>query len=600
MRRISLKSMHLESFRSFLAPTDIDFGDPGGFRMLYGQNLVEPRLGGNGAGKSTIWDALCWCLYGTSARGLKSSDLVSWGATAQIYVSVDLEINDNIVTLQRWGNPNRLHIDGEHIEQAALEADVICMSRTCFLQSVLFGQLVRLFIDITAAERGALLDDILNLEIWGQAADTAAKEAKLSEAAVNKLIQELSYAKGQLAGLMTDEQLAELESGWQSIQDQKSEALIKQIEQAEQELSLLEQKATQLSATKEHAPKAEGLSDNLKEVERRIQDLRSRIAVLEADQVRKNKELQFFENAPTECPTCAQPISSRFVGTQKRSIEFAVQEIRKDRDKLKSELAHDLCGVDSMCRVIDQRNAELRNAETEASRATGELRAHTRMIESFCSQAEMLMQEQNPYTAQRSKSSNMRKTLTRSISTTNIHIASVRSDLQAAEYWKQGFKRVRLFQTQQSLSMLQAEIANAASSLGLVGWKIELVTATETKSGTIKQGVQVTVSSPLASGTWEMWSGGEGQRIRLAVAIGLASMIQRSAGIFYSFEVWDEPSAWLSPEGIDDLLDCLAARAKVTNKTVWILDHRALSHAGFDEVWQVSKGEQGSTIDRVS
>jgi ABC-type uncharacterized transport system ATPase subunit len=72
------------------------------------------------------------------------------------------------------------------------------------------------------------------------------------------------------------------------------------------------------------------------------------------------------------------------------------------------------------------------------------------------------------------------------------------------------------------------------------------------------------------------------------------------AGAHYEFEVWDEPSAWLSAQGIDDLLGCLAMRADSTGKTIWILDHRALWHAGFAETWQVTKRDTGSILQRIS
>ena len=171
MKQLHLASMRIESFRSFAAPTSVDFGEPGGLRMLFGRNEVEPRLGGNGAGKSTLFDALCWCLFNFSARNLRASDLASWSG-GNPHVTVDVTINDAPITIERFGSPNRLLLDGEPIEQDKLEREVLGISRARFMHSVLFGQMVRLFIDLTVPERGALLDEVLDLGLWLRAEKT--------------------------------------------------------------------------------------------------------------------------------------------------------------------------------------------------------------------------------------------------------------------------------------------------------------------------------------------------------------------------------------------------------------------------------------------
>ena len=88
------------------------------------------------------------------------------------------------------------------------------------------------------------------------------------------------------------------------------------------------------------------------------------------------------------------------------------------------------------------------------------------------------------------------------------------------------------------------------------------------------------------------WSGGEGQRVRLAVAMGLASLIQRQAGISINFEVFDEPTQFLSETGIENLLECLRHRAAVLHKSIWLCDHRTLLCSNFSEIWVVRKTVQ--------
>jgi energy-coupling factor transporter ATP-binding protein EcfA2 len=135
--------------------------------------------------------------------------------------------------------------------------------------------------------------------------------------------------------------------------------------------------------------------------------------------------------------------------------------------------------------------------------------------------------------------------------------------------------------------------------LGLPGWEIKITTEVALKSGDMKPGIHIQISSPHAKGPWAEQSGGEEQRVRLAVAMGFSAVIQRMAGVWNRLEVWDEPSNWLSEQGVEDLLQCLAYRAETTNKTIWVIDHRSLS-GNFAEVWSVIKDTNGSHIKVIA
>src|ERR1700676_2379299 len=93
-----------------------------------------------------------------------------------------------------------------------------------------------------------------------------------------------------------------------------------------------------------------------------------------------------------------------------------------------------------------------------------------------------------------------------------------------------------------------------------------------------------------------MLSGGESQRARLAVSLGLANLIQRWAGVRWSLEVFDEPTAFLSEQGIEDLLEALASRARDQQRSIWVCDHRALASGSFDGVLQIEKDAGGSRV----
>lgn len=173
-----------------------------------------------------------------------------------------------------------------------------------------------------------------------------------------------------------------------------------------------------------------------------------------------------------------------------------------------------------------------------------------------------------------------------------------RKRLQAdrARYWVKGFRDLRLWLVSESLAQLEVEADSALHSLGLEGWRMQFDVERETKSGGVSRGFTVTVESPESDGAvpWEAWSGGESQRLRVACAVGLANLILAQRGVAFDLEMWDEPSSWLTEEGVDALLRLLAERAR--ERTVLIADHRALGFGGFSRTLRVERGRTGSIV----
>ena len=82
-----------------------------------------------------------------------------------------------------------------------------------------------------------------------------------------------------------------------------------------------------------------------------------------------------------------------------------------------------------------------------------------------------------------------------------------------------GFARSGCF-VENVLARLSIKTRNSLMALGLPDWQITFKTATKTRSGTVKLGVQVDVRPPNHAGRrFDVLYGGEGQHARLAVAL---------------------------------------------------------------------------------
>ena len=588
MRRVSLVWVNMKNFKSFVE-AHIDVARDPGLRMIFGENRREPRLGANGSGKSTVWDSVCFCLSGRSVRGKRLSDLVTTGGTKGTEVETCWLIDGEEHVVKRSGPPERVYVDGKMTDQASVDA-LMGLSRDRFLASVLFGQARPLFIDMPVPERGDLLDSVLNLGFWMRAADLASSRWTVAGVQMQRIQREVSRLEGAAEELPSEDSLRQSAAT-------HDDAIVRQVEEQEARRPVLNAeyrrlRRAEMAMQAADAAKEEDANRCLAALRELVTERAIEFATLDKEVVRLSNDVAFFEENGT-CPTCGQEMSREF-------FDEHIAALRVDMDE-KASLAEKArwrwtaAGADANEVAVEIR--ELSTAVTDRHKLALAASSKKSEIGILDNRVQVLRSQVNPYLAQIEQVVVRRRELGEQLDAKRVEESALSKSIDQLDFWRQGFRRVRIFCLTRVLKELEVETMSAARSLGLVGWHIGFQGETETKSGTVKLGIQAIVQSPEARRDFDSWSPGEGQRVRLASALGLASLIQRHSGVVYDLEVFDEPSAWLSAEGIDDLFECLRERAYSRGKSIWIVDPRAgLSHGGFDEVWNIVKDEDGSRV----
>lgn len=93
---ITFMDLRGEGFRSFAAPFQVDL-EKRGTVIVLGMNEDSDAADSNGTGKTTLFSALTWCLYGTDIDG-KTTDVLHRGPRAPkkgCSVSVDFLTDDD-------------------------------------------------------------------------------------------------------------------------------------------------------------------------------------------------------------------------------------------------------------------------------------------------------------------------------------------------------------------------------------------------------------------------------------------------------------------------------------------------------------------------
>ena len=644
------------------------FPQENGLYFLGGENQVEPQLEANGAGKSSLWEALHWCLFGTTGAGVKVSALTTWGVDALTSVATSIDVDGTVVIVKRTGPPSKLFIDDKPCEKNTLET-LIGLNELKFQTSVLFSQGQRLFSDLTIPERGALLEDVLNVSWWARCSDATGTVIADIERELNSIGQQVSQYTGRLEGLPTSEESQLKINMWEAARKERLSNLSIQANEweAKHTSDLL---AGALAVSAEQKKRADDIAacraqdvvyrenleqqcdkvlqalefqqqssvtvdvDGARETKikctRDVRDLTEAVRKFESRIHTLKNEIVSFANR--NCPLCEQrlpnekadarlaaaklelaEIEERLTAAQKtlalaatnESAAIAILETALQADGANKEHEKHVAGLQQEAKALldklDAKSSHLEMAEflekqpyfsvSLLESMQLQTNPHTALI--AAAQAEI-----NPWEAEATRVSLTRFTLETELNAKQKERESLRTKFDVYSYWKNGFKRLRLFLVHRVLAALEVECNAAANTLGLVGWKIGLVSATETKSETIKLGVQIQVASPQSQEfvPWESWSGGEAQRLKLAIALGVARLIQRAAGIHWQLEVFDEPTQHLSALGVEKLMESLDYRADATQKRIFVVDHAALTYANFKTIYRAVKTVESGTL----
>ena len=112
--KINFIQLHIRNFLSF-EDSILSF-DKDGFISVIGTNLyAEDNSVSNGSGKSSIWEAISWCLTGETIRGTKSVKRI--GSETPCEVELIFMMDEDEFIVNRQADPSKLYIyrNGENI-----------------------------------------------------------------------------------------------------------------------------------------------------------------------------------------------------------------------------------------------------------------------------------------------------------------------------------------------------------------------------------------------------------------------------------------------------------------------------------------------------
>ena len=611
----------LGGFRSFSGISQLSFNRPPGLYLLSGENQVDQDLGSNGAGKSTVWDALCWVLYGRTSRGLKGPSLKSWYDHAgRTGVDLTFRTRHHSYHLMRTHAPNYLgwSIDsGEFTEATQDQLDeALGMSWDVFLHSILVSQFHPLFFDLGPSDKVQLFSSILTLDRWLDYSDQAKEKAAKYKAKASEYSFSIAAQKSILEKLQLDHiELQKRQEIWDDGLDKriKSDEFAVQLERDALETTLRNLESTEhdLSEIQKHIDLKKNRCDDLqnesKETRSAVSSGGEQKALAHSVMVKAKAELESAQGLSDNCVKCSQvvpPEHKAAVLVERQEAVVMAESRYKDAEANMSAVQFKVNGIhatlDCVRSELEDQQAKQSDLRVSKQKFTTQIDGLKKGIDHGAKELEKCRVETNPYTSLAQQGEEEIAQTQAKLNADQAGFDEAQALEQSTRYWIDGFRSLRLNLLNSGVTQFEAELQSAMSACGLSQWLAKCLVDPDSVGRASKKGFQVLLTPPNKEGDqalpWETWSGGEGQLLRLCGTFALSNLIAARCGVQSNIEVYDEPSKAISEEGVQGLLERLAERARTQNKVIFVSDHRAMDARYFDGIVCAVKTADGTTL----
>ena len=310
------------------------------------RNKTTLIIGENGAGKSTVLDALSFVLYGKPFRKINKPQLINSINERGMVVELEFEVGKNSYLIRRGIKPGIFEIyqNDNLISQNAsardyqdhLEKNILKMNHKSFSQVVVLGSSTFVpFMQLPAAQRREVIEDLLDLQIFSTMNNILKERISENKSDIRELEYQIDLINEKIE--MEKKHLNNLVINHRKTIDAKKKQITEfegKITKESTELDSIQNEITALETRISDKDKTESKEGKVKEG---IQTLQRRVKKI-------SKEISFFHDHEN-CPTCQQDISIHFKEQMVEDRSGKLSEanetldmLEKKRDELETRL----------------------------------------------------------------------------------------------------------------------------------------------------------------------------------------------------------------------------------------------------------------------
>lgn len=626
-----------------------------GLTLIEGRNEDDESANSNGAGKSSLVDALCWCLYGVTGRGVSGDAVINKKAKKECVVGVEVWTEGlNCYYIERGRKSKRL---GNNLIVQHVIVDGNDVGSGCELTKT------------TVADTQALVNDLLgcSYEIFTSSiyavqekmpdlpalTDKALKTLIEEAAGIDKLqrASEIAHVKYQDCVRLTTETQGKIENLTSELSNNKKllddvvyerETHIRNatLERAQQlrYKDLLESELKKTSALPVEA--VEAIEKKKAEIQAKIDEYsfieakgaeKQRLAmsaqshcVMTKKEIEKekekiadlNKEINNLEaKIGTHCSECGKVYQAEDLETAKKAIETQIanktKEVLKQIDDFKNQVAEakvlakdaedfkkSVPSVTKLMSAMNELNDRLKKNQDVQFQIDTQKRELQNLKKTIEATEEVTVKGETPYN--------------KTIKTLEKSIAKLEKDKKEREsehekyaeqqkiaevvdelYSRKGIRAHILDTVTPFLNERTAFYLNTLSDGEITAtWQ----TLTKTAKGDFKEKFSIDVQSVKGANCFAGLSGGEKRKVRVATSMALQDLVASRAKKPIDLYIADEVDHALDASGLERMMSILEEKAKQFG-TALVISHNSLRD-WIDNSIVVTKRDGISTVSR--
>jgi len=294
-------------------------------------------VGSNGAGKSTMLDALCFVLFGKPFRSVNKPLLLNSINGKDCLVEVEFNSGNKHYKIVRGIKPNVFEIwqDGEMINQDAavrdyqeyLEKFILKLNYKSFTQIVILGSAsFTPFMQLSASDRRAIIEELLDIQVFSAMNNILKDKITMNKDATTTKKYDIDLAEQKYN--LQKKHIDELK--------QNNEDKVKEYEgEISGSANTISTLAEQIELFSNEVRQLQILVNAKAETEAKVKKITKLESQIESNLSKFRKDINFFQHND-DCPTCRQAIAMEFkekeltlLGTKVTECDHGLQELEK-------------------------------------------------------------------------------------------------------------------------------------------------------------------------------------------------------------------------------------------------------------------------------
>ena len=335
------------SYKNFLAAGNTPI------KLNLKNNSTTLIVGQNGAGKSTMIEAIVFALFNKSFRKVNKQQLINSINEKDCVVEVDFSIGKKKYKVIRGMKPNKFEIwiDGKMLDQVSsvldqqkyLEQNILKLNYKSFTQIVILGSASFVpFMQLPAGSRREIIEDLLDIRIFSTMNVILKDRLKVANEEIKENETAIKFLKEKAE--MQQNHVHRLEKSARKTLDQKELKIVEIQEKNTKLEKVIDDIQSNLDKFTEELLDASGIQKDIKKIEKQITTNTNLITRLE-------KEKTFFDTND-KCPKCTQPLPQHL---KEHHISESNKIIEKSTDSL-TEFREQISKFNKDLQVIAENN----------------------------------------------------------------------------------------------------------------------------------------------------------------------------------------------------------------------------------------------------